>query len=672
MPQSYDESINNNLSHTHQHHPGHPQEESAVNDPGAQDFRGVVSRALAQPLEPSKRVFLYVNGDKYHTGLQYVLNPKRVRTWDGLLADWSDWIRPRFGAIRRVLTPRGGTEVASMHQLKNNGIYVVAGYDKNVREHQHGYPHEDDAPAAQPFYHHVNVNKVDQTYNKGVPKTLPVYLSGHAMPPYRHIPRVLITTIYRNGDDVTLPVKVTLRRYDLWNITRAKDAIGEKVRPVGGYVHSIRTLDGKPVGRVADLQNHGNYVVLGPAERFRRVAYEPDTRREAFIPISNYHRRPTTFCRRRFTIRLRKKTRSTTRLHPYGRPTARRVTPPYRAPQPLRLTQDNEEVEEPAKKSRSRVRPSEKPVVRSVRSAHTQFEDMDECHTAMCELPQEIVESQKIIRHIVSDANHELAHVAPSKTHSRINVPSIQLPEPDTQHTGSNTDLSFAPTANPSTAAIFGKTSAVPLLAPTPSRVKVTRSTTERSAQSQLQMPQPVSATSLRQSPSKFEVNPSRSQTTVAPSRSQLDLPSTSPSRTSVRQSPSRIQSDYAGSKTHVAGSRSRADVTGYSAHQLDHAAVSRDRLPAHASSQRDLYARESGEGLYQRSDELHTYFPFAVQQSLMEMVSDDKLRSPVQQVSSLNMLLPTHPSVMSHLTQERSDGWNDLSAESGTTSVGE
>lgn len=51
------------------------------------------------------------------------------------------------------------------------------------------------------------------------------------------IKEILLSSVFRNGDDVNRPVKVTLKRFDLWNITRAKDAIGEKVRPTGGFIH---------------------------------------------------------------------------------------------------------------------------------------------------------------------------------------------------------------------------------------------------------------------------------------------------------------------------------------------------------------------------------------------------------------------------------------------------
>lgn len=42
-------------------------------------------------------------------------------------------------------------------------------------------------------------------------------------------------SVFRNGDDVNPPAKVMLKKFDLWNIVRAKDVIAEKVKPTGGY-----------------------------------------------------------------------------------------------------------------------------------------------------------------------------------------------------------------------------------------------------------------------------------------------------------------------------------------------------------------------------------------------------------------------------------------------------
>lgn len=135
--------------------------------PKLQGYQGIVSRSMALPLEHSKRVRLYVNGDKNRTATSYVVNNKRTRTWEGLLMDWSERLRPSFGAVRRVYTPNRGTEVTNIRQLKEDGVYVVSGQEK-LRSRPQGYP-PDEAPPAD-FQNHVNVRRTTNYPNKGVQK----------------------------------------------------------------------------------------------------------------------------------------------------------------------------------------------------------------------------------------------------------------------------------------------------------------------------------------------------------------------------------------------------------------------------------------------------------------------------------------------------------------------
>ncbi|XP_055341427.1 uncharacterized protein LOC129590298 [Paramacrobiotus metropolitanus] len=106
--------------------------------------------------------------------------------------------------------------------------------------------------------------------------------------------------------------------FDLWNLTRAKDSITDRVKPVGGTVKSIYTVSGIAIEHVTDLQPNGYYVAVGPYEKFHPLNYEPAGRHDHFLPMSAKH--PSVYTkdaaarasvgmkrRRTFILRLKRK-----------------------------------------------------------------------------------------------------------------------------------------------------------------------------------------------------------------------------------------------------------------------------------------------------------------------------------------------------------------------------
>lgn len=257
----------------------------------------------------AKKMVLINNGDKLSRGRPYVFNPTKTRTWSHLLEEFADRLKPTFGAVRKVYTPRRGTEVTDLHQLHANGVYVLSGTEK-FKQIPNGYNTE--TILNQHFNHH------QPKLSLGAPKAtkeLPVAYSGIDMPDLRKAStQILTVNVFRNGDDVNPPVKVMLKKFDLWNFMRAKDVISAKVKPSGGFCKSIRTIDGTSIHHVADLKHNGFYVAVGPYEKFRSVDYSPDGRptmavhmnaRTSFV-ASTYQDPEGRKRRRTFVVRLKK------------------------------------------------------------------------------------------------------------------------------------------------------------------------------------------------------------------------------------------------------------------------------------------------------------------------------------------------------------------------------
>ena len=73
---------------------------------------------------------IFRNGDSNFSGKQVTLNKKQHRTFESWLADLSNTMRLRNGAIWRVYTPRGGTRKENFQDIHEGQSLVVAGQEK--------------------------------------------------------------------------------------------------------------------------------------------------------------------------------------------------------------------------------------------------------------------------------------------------------------------------------------------------------------------------------------------------------------------------------------------------------------------------------------------------------------------------------------------------------------
>ncbi|RUS87766.1 hypothetical protein EGW08_004512, partial [Elysia chlorotica] len=67
----------------------------------------------------------YVNGDWFFPRKRVVHNPKHFKDLPHYLDYLTDRLEPRFGAIRKICTPRRGHRVLSLQDIRENCDYVV-------------------------------------------------------------------------------------------------------------------------------------------------------------------------------------------------------------------------------------------------------------------------------------------------------------------------------------------------------------------------------------------------------------------------------------------------------------------------------------------------------------------------------------------------------------------
>ncbi|ELU08992.1 hypothetical protein CAPTEDRAFT_140251, partial [Capitella teleta] len=81
----------------------------------------------------AKRFKLYKNGDTQFSGKEFVLNRRRIRTWDSFLQAVTTDTRC-CQAVRSIRTPVGGTRIENLDQLqdKNNYVAVESGRFKRM------------------------------------------------------------------------------------------------------------------------------------------------------------------------------------------------------------------------------------------------------------------------------------------------------------------------------------------------------------------------------------------------------------------------------------------------------------------------------------------------------------------------------------------------------------
>lgn len=80
-----------------------------------------------------KRIFVFENGESNCHYYQITINPSCFRFWGTVLGYITSVVKPKFGAVRRLLTRNGKSVVTCIEELKFNGKYVACGHEKYIK-----------------------------------------------------------------------------------------------------------------------------------------------------------------------------------------------------------------------------------------------------------------------------------------------------------------------------------------------------------------------------------------------------------------------------------------------------------------------------------------------------------------------------------------------------------
>lgn len=77
-----------------------------------------------------KQIHVFENGEAINRGLKIYINPHHFHTWNSLLKHITEVLRPKFGAVRSLVTRNGKQNICSLLEVKANDKYVACGHEK--------------------------------------------------------------------------------------------------------------------------------------------------------------------------------------------------------------------------------------------------------------------------------------------------------------------------------------------------------------------------------------------------------------------------------------------------------------------------------------------------------------------------------------------------------------
>ena len=83
--------------------------------------------ARREDLLAGKKINVYINGDPFFAGRSFVVHPRTTRNFEALLTTLTDFLNPKFGAVRHLRTADGSSEIKSLDELISGASYVAYG-----------------------------------------------------------------------------------------------------------------------------------------------------------------------------------------------------------------------------------------------------------------------------------------------------------------------------------------------------------------------------------------------------------------------------------------------------------------------------------------------------------------------------------------------------------------
>nr|KAF6446411.1 doublecortin domain containing 2C [Rousettus aegyptiacus] len=166
---------------------------------------------------PTKTILVYRNGDPFFEGRKFVLERRRVPTFEALLQQLTELVAAPFG-VRRLFTPTHGHLVLGLDALLPGGKYVAAG-PEHFRKLD--------------YIHIVPRKPVKMKKSKEI---VPVVHRDMHMPSrwrsLHHLPQCI--HVFTNGNLLLPPIRVVIPKQRLAEWESVLATVNEKVFPLGG------------------------------------------------------------------------------------------------------------------------------------------------------------------------------------------------------------------------------------------------------------------------------------------------------------------------------------------------------------------------------------------------------------------------------------------------------
>lgn len=94
---------------------------------------------LAEPqYGRGKHIRVWVNGDARNECHDVFINPNNLRSWNAILVFLTDYLQPKFGAVRKVFSLETGHSVCCFQDLHPKEKYVVGPLHSKLQTIPHG------------------------------------------------------------------------------------------------------------------------------------------------------------------------------------------------------------------------------------------------------------------------------------------------------------------------------------------------------------------------------------------------------------------------------------------------------------------------------------------------------------------------------------------------------
>lgn len=211
-------------------------------------------RQHSSQLTPAKTVFVHRNGDPFFVGRKFVVNKRHIPTFEHFLVEVTRRVPLDLGAAQRIYTPRHGSRVRNLEELKQGQRVVAAGKEcfKKID------------------YLQISPRK-SQVKKEEVIK--PVVHSGIVVSSKwaNYVRDSCTINVFKNGDILVPPLRMLISKHTLKDWDHVLAAIAEKVHPSIGSVQRLYTIDGHRVF-LGEIKNNQYYVAVGK-EKFKRLPY---------------------------------------------------------------------------------------------------------------------------------------------------------------------------------------------------------------------------------------------------------------------------------------------------------------------------------------------------------------------------------------------------------------